>query len=422
MFLRRFDPFSIDPLFLVNREKDFTWLYESLSAYLTDPDPSSRGRLSFCILGEKGVGKTILTRAALRRARGEFSDRAIFLDVDCRRQTSAKQVIDAIAKAIVDALYEVRKMGTPVSNELVATAQILAAITRFDDAELRVVHQYVEQFKAALGLKGEQSLLKALSIHFQISLDLTATTTKEMTGKVRFDEARLCDALGALFHDIRASGLDVVLYIDNMDELSHHYRSAEERQKVRRDTEVLLGLRDAPIVFVLNMRTYYSGILPREIANRRVLRRLPPAELLVILHKRIEGEGAEVKRRCDDATVKAALHDLAEMAPTPLAFLAWFKVMFEEEALSADGLAEGASRFLETYYSTVPESVWRDIARVFDPPSNHVSREVLLGACGGNEALLSQAVDRQGVLPKDFWDPTTYYTLDPELHIIHPKA
>ena len=185
---------------------------------------------------------------------------------------------------------------------------------------------------------------------------------------------------------------------------------------------MLLALRDAPIIFVLNMRTYYSGILPREIANRRVLRRLPVAELLSMLEKRLGGETPEVKQKVEDATVKEAVRRLASTAPTPLAFLSWFKAMFEENALSVEAHADGCTRFLDTYYSTVPEAVWKVIADAFAAPDTYISREALLGACGGNEALLGQAVDRQGVLPKDFWDPTTCYTLDPELYLVHPRV
>jgi Cdc6-like AAA superfamily ATPase len=422
MFLQRFKPFAIDPLYLVNRQADLDWLVGAVSTYLRDPDPSARGPLSFCILGEKGVGKTILTRAALRQVREQFSDRAIFVDADCRRFRTAKEVIDLIAKGVVAALDDLRGTGTPVSNELMSTAQMLAAITRFDDTTLSEVHQHVRQFKAATSLKGEQSLLRVLKLDFQVSIDLTSTTSQQLEGKVRFDEMRLCNALVALFKDIRASGVDVVLYIDNMDELSHHYRTAEDRQKVRRDTEVLLALSDAPIVFIVNMRTYYSGILPREIANRRVLRRLAETEMLAILEKRLDPERPEVKRTVEAPIVKATLAMIAARAPTPLAFLMWFKALFEEGALSAEKLDEGMTRFLDTYYSTLPVPVWRRVVSAFPQPDSVIGRDALLKACEGNEAELSQIVDRQGVLPKDFWDPTTYYTLDPELYLAHQGA
>lgn len=422
MFLRRFDPFAIDPRFLVNRQPDLDWLAGAISDYLCDPDPAARRSLSFCILGEKGVGKTILTRAALFQSRQQFSDRAIFVEVDCRRFRTAKEAIDAIAKEVVAALDSLARTGTPVPNELMSTAQVLAAITRFDDAELKNVHQHLEQFKAAASLKGERSLLNALKLDFQISIDRSVITSRELSGKVRFDEMRLCRALAALFEDIRRNEIDVVVYIDNMDELSHHYRTAEERQKARRDTEVLLLLRDAPIIFIVNMRTYYSGILPREIANRRRLLRLPERELQTILAKRLETERPEVKRAVEDPTVKATLARVAALAPTPLAYLTWFKTLFETDALSEQKLDAGVKSFLETNYATLPVEVWGNVVKTFATPETAINREALLNACNGNEAQLNQLVDRQGVLPKDFWDPSTYYTLDPELYILHPGA
>jgi hypothetical protein len=239
---------------------------------------------------------------------------------------------------------------------------------------------------------------------------------------VRFDERRLCNALASLFEDVRGSGIDVVLSIDNMDELSHHFGTAEELQKVWRDSEVLLELCDAPVVFLVIMRTYYSGILPREIANRRVLGRLPESDLIAILAKRLVSERPEVKRAVEEPILKKALAGVARRAPTPLAFLMWFKALFEENALSEETLGVGVTRFLETYYSTIPVEVLRRVVEAFAQPDSVISREALLKACGGNEAELKQIVDRQGVLPKDFWDPATYYALDPELYIVHPRA
>jgi Cdc6-like AAA superfamily ATPase len=112
MFLQRFKPSAIDPLYLVNRQVDLDWLVGAISTYLSDPDPRARGPLSFCVLGEKGVGKTILTKAALWKLRGQFSDRAIFVEADCRRFRTAKQVIDVIAKGVVEALDDLRRTGT----------------------------------------------------------------------------------------------------------------------------------------------------------------------------------------------------------------------------------------------------------------------------------------------------------------------
>ena len=48
--------------------------------------------------------------------------------------------------------------------------QMLAAITRFDEAELKEVHQHLLQFKAATSLKGDQAFLRALEGLFHNSI------------------------------------------------------------------------------------------------------------------------------------------------------------------------------------------------------------------------------------------------------------
>jgi len=48
-------------------------------------------------------------------------------------------------------------------------------------------------------LKGQHSLLKLLTLDFQISTDLSISTSRELSGKVRFEEVGLCRGLKALF-------------------------------------------------------------------------------------------------------------------------------------------------------------------------------------------------------------------------------
>ena len=63
------------------------------------------------------------------------------------------------------------------------------------------------------------------------------------------------------------------------------------------------------------------------------------------------------------------------------------------------------------------------ITRAFGTRDATISRAQLLVACGGSEALRSQAIRSQIVLPRDFWEPEEL-TLDPELHffLAPPRA
>jgi hypothetical protein len=420
LFLRHFEPSSIDHRLLVNRQDDVEWLVDGLSSYLNDPEPHVDAGVAFCVTGEKGVGKTILTCAALRRLREKFSGDTLFLSVDCRRLRSAREVFDNVAQEVVKGLSELKDAMAKIPDELTASARILATITRFDDAELKVIHEHIEQFKVAVGLKGDRSLLKSLNLNFGISLERSSKTVKDLAGKVRFDADRLCRSLCALFKDVRACELDVVLYLDNIDELRHSYRSAEDRERVWLDTETLLSLRDAPIGLVLNMRTYYSGILPREVSNRRVLRSLSADELRQIAELRLGQERDEIKAAMRDGGCKEMLKELAEVAPTPLAYLTWVKFLFEEGMLSSEGIEPGLVRYLEAFYSNLSAETLRCVAKAFKDLERPITRAALLDACEGNEAVLAQLQDRQAVLPVDFWNPVEF-TLDPELLFLHPK-
>ncbi len=423
MYIPFFEPSAVDPSLLHNRQNELAWLVDPISTYLRDSARVTRRSLSFCVTGEKGVGKTILTKAALQEVRNRFSEHAIFVEADCRLLHTAKDVIDALARSVVFQLEEYRsKYPKDVPSELMDTAQILNTLTRFDEIEMKEAHQHVLQFKAAASLKGDHIFLKALKLDFGIEVTRSINVSRDLTGKVRFDELRLCKLLAALFEEIRRAGIEVVVFVDNMDEIHHEYLKEGEREKARHETTTLLQLRDAPIIFVVAMRTYYKGILPREMTNRCNLRRLNEHELHGILQKRLKQVQSDAQKAAEHPSLKKTVARLAKCAPTPLAFLTWFKYLFERGALSTETLDDGITEFLETYYAWLPANVWRKVVPRFADRNGVISREELLAACDNNEGLLRLVVQRQGVLPIDFWDPTTYYTLDPELHLVHPEV
>jgi hypothetical protein len=418
MFLQKFDPASVDPLLLVNRKKDLDWLGDRLDAYLRSPPPHAG--INFVVIGDKGCGKTILTRAAVRRAREKFSDRVAFVDVNCRDLRTAKAAFGHVARQVVDALFGFRALGFEVKNELIASAQILVAITRFDTGvELKVVHEHIEQFKEAVGLEGKRSFLKSIGASYSISIERSKRTVESMTGKITFDVPGLADAVAALFEDIRDQGFDVVVYLDNLDELRHEYRTLEEREGVRADVLGLLSMRKAPVVLLVNVRTYFSSILGREFPHRRALGRMSNDELLEAAYLRLGGEPPEVQAALADPGHRDAALKLAGISPAPLNFLTWFHRLADSDDLEVSRLKPGLEDFLITDYANVPASTLRAVAAAFPDPTTPISRELLVSACG-SESVLGQLEQAQIVLPLDFWNPIAF-TLDPYLAFLHPS-
>lgn len=370
------------------------------------------------MLGEKGVGKTILVRAVLDKLRQSPPRETLFLLADCRRLRTRRDVLTEIAQQAVERLELRRRVDPKSKNDqaLFETARALRTLCNFDaDAELKVVEEHMTVFKAAAGLNGEKLFLSALGVNFNVSVE--RKRGQELVGKVRFDEQRLLSLFLAFFRDVRSQGLHVVLHLDNIDELRHqHYQQENVRQEVRRDVDSILSLRDAPIGLVLGLRTYYAGSLPREVTQRLPVKKLGPEDLLAALRQRALGDGpAQLQQAFEAPPYSAPLRQLALMSRTPLAFLQWAQTLFDTVPFAPEtSLDHVIDTFLQSHCSNLPLPTIRRVCQAFLSPEQPIPKTQLLGCCDQNPSLYNQLLDCQVVLPMDFFHPEDF-TLDPEL-------
>ncbi|MEM9453002.1 MAG: hypothetical protein AAGF11_02400 [Myxococcota bacterium] len=416
VYLSKFRPTDVRPELLVDRDDAAEWLEHSISAYLADRDPE-QGQ-GFCVLGSKGVGKSILTRAVLQKLKEVHAATTLFVEVDCRGALRQRKVLKQVVEQVHAELYKMNRYGSPgASRELLASAAVLKTLASFDQVERKTVHEHLTEFKAAAGADGK--LLDFIASEFQISL--RRRKQEAIEGKVLLDDDNIREALLLLLRDIRLAheDLDIIVYLDNIDELDHDaYWSDEGRERVRAQTLGLMQLWRAPVGLVLNMRTYYSSILLREVSKRFELLPLDDATLEQILARRLHSEQRAVQEALGNDLWNARRSELAGMASTPLSFLMWFEYLAERiKEPEERSMAEVLMGFARTHAATVSQDVLRRIAGIFEGVEAAVPRERLLAACGGNEALLSQAIRSQIVLPLDFWQPNEF-TLDPELHFL----
>lgn len=418
MLLTHFDPHDVDPKLLINREQELGWLAENIEVYLTMEGPRS-GR-TFCIIGDKGIGKSILTRRALDRVRANHSGSTLIIEIDCRRWHSAREILAAIADAGVEELISLESAGVSIAPELLKSAKILRTIASMSTATLRVVHERLQQYKVSAKIGASLELLEALDAGLGISLQRSEKSIEALEGVISLDEVQLLRMFRAFFSDLRNYDLQTIVYIDNLDELRHSYRSEADRDKVRSEIGHVLALHLAPIALVLNARTYFETAIPRSIKRRRILRSLTRTQLGEIVRDRIKREPEAVRGALLEPAAQEVIQELAKIASTPMALLVWFGFLVEEDALSVANLKHALDRFVETYYTTVPLRALCEVVRVFPTPTEPIDRAALLEGCGNNEAILAQLQDRQVVLPRDFWNPTEF-TLDPEIQFLHPS-
>lgn len=420
-FLDYFDPVDVSPSLLVNRTKRLAWLTGKFNHYFNLRDNADRGE-SICVSGQKGIGKSILSRRVIYDLRETLSSKVIFVHVDCRQCPKGwRQVFQHLCEQVLRELDSMR--GTqPVPDPLLATAQLLWELSKYDEVSMKKVHEQVSRFSSALKLGGRRSLLSALRLNLNIDIGIDDKKAKQLTGVVNFDQLSLCQSLVALFKDIRECGLNALVYLDNIDELRHEYRDEATLAQVMSDVKQVLELKRAPIGFLLNMRDYFTGILPRDISNFRNLQAMSSEELVKILMKRLGKERPETMTIIHEHAGDA-IEQLVKMAVTPLALLRWFRFLYEDEeswSLDPAALKAGLTRYVQAVYAGVPVNHVIEVARVFDTPTGMASADEIKAACGDKHAVFDQLQERQVILPVDFWHPV-YYTLDPELHFLHPS-
>lgn len=416
VYLSRLRPTDVRPELLIDREGEAEWLEHSISAYLADRDPE-QGQ-AFCILGSKGVGKSILTRKVLQKLKEIHAGTTVFVDVDCRGALKQRKVLKQIAERVHAELATMQRYGShAVSKELVANAAVVKTLAAFDHIERKQVYEYLTEYRSAASLGGK--VTEYLSSQHQISFQRSKKEVVE--GKVLFDDDTIREMLVLLLRDIRHHhrDLDIIIYLDNIDELDHDaYRQDATREEIRAETFGLMQLWKAPVGLVLNMRTYYSSILLREVSKRRELLPLDATKLGEALARRLAEEPAHVQKALEEGQWVARKKELAEMASTPLSFLLWFEYLAERiTEPEAQSMAQLLTGFAQTHSATISLDTLRRIARAFGSRDATLSRAQVLAACGDNEAVLSQAIRSQIVLPRDFWEPNEF-TLDPELHFL----
>ena len=416
IFLSNLNPASVDPRELVNRDADAKWLEMGLRAWMRSPDRSLGA--AFCVLGEKGIGKSILTRQVIDRLREIHDATTVFLTVDCRPLRNQRGVYREAGSQLVTELAR-----HDISAALLAGARSFDALSRFDTVSLRYAHEQLTQHKASFELGSSQSLAKWLDAKFGISMLRSKKTIEQLEGSITMDPTHVREGFVQLLRDITThSDLRVILYLDNVEELAHEaLLRDEDRERVRADVESLLHLAEAPLGLVLNMRTYYSSVLTRRINARHTLGPLAAAEHLQIFDRRLEREDPR-----DQATVRAqaaipaALERLADLAETPLAFLNWTGFVLNRGLYAEADLIEALGQRLRSHYSSVARDIPR-ITALFETHDALVDAEVIRAACGGSDSLYRELIEQQILLPHNYWDPRKF-SLDPELGFLLASA
>ncbi|EDM76091.1 hypothetical protein PPSIR1_41454 [Plesiocystis pacifica SIR-1] len=411
------NPASLRPDEHVNRDREAQWLKSGLTAFLRAQSPLSGD--AFCVLGDKGMGKSLLTRKVFDDLRRTHAATVLLLEVDCRPLRNQRHVYREIGRRLVDELG----YRTSVPSALKAAARSFGQLARFETLSLSEAHEQLIGNKIELGLEsGEMRLFGWLRTRLNIGLERSSQVIRSLQGKVQVDGPQLQEALFALLHDIvTQTELRVVVHLDNLEELNHEAMLDEStRELVRADVEALLHLSEAPMALVLTMRTYYSSVLTRRIQRRQTLRPLGVEDHLEIFRRRAAMEPTDIQRALEDPSLDAGLSRLAAEARTPLAFLEWTRYLLEEGRLDEEEPLEVLRARLDSHYAQIAPFIPK-VASLFDSLEEVVPFEAIHRACDGRDVTVRQLQELQVILPRNYWDPQDFL-LDPQLGFLLASA
>jgi hypothetical protein len=400
-----------DPAHLINRDAERAELYRPLEGFITAP-PDPRRRLCMAVVGDKGVGKSIVTLSVLQRLREEHSGQVVIVSVDCRRRRGWREVLAGVAEGLRDELYELSQARVPVPAYGFDGASLLRDLAHLDQVKEEQLHEHINTHTSKGRLGGALELRKLFQMELSVELTQVTKSRSAVVGARSLDDERVNRLLIGLLTDLNRDGLRVVVFIDNLDELDHRYTTDAARDQVRHEVEGLLKLSDAPIALVVNARTYFAGALGREKDATLRLKPLPPAELARVVARRLDFEPPDIQRQMAAADVQAELAWLCEVSGSPLELLFHVNHRAKAGSLLPDARAEGVREELDGCFPSFSRAQMERLVRCFqgEPVQDRAAIEGALG----RETLVKEAMKQQLILPVDFWDPVEF-TLDPRL-------
>ena len=416
VYFTRFDPRSTDPTRLVDRDDTREEMTQRLERFITQPRAGSAGMV-MSVVGDKGVGKSILTYAVLRELQERHSSALITVAVDCRNHRSWRDVLAGLAEGLRDELLSLTAAHLTVPEYAIPAANLLRDYAMRDAVTLTSLHTLTTTLATTAKLSGAIKLRQAALAEVSATRTSTDTTEAKEEAKVQLDDRRLTRLLTALLADLERDARApwrVAVFIDNLDELHYAaYLTPADRETCRQEVEGVLTLREAPIALVLNARTYFAGAFARALPRPVRVEALPSPLLVDALRQHIAEEPPATRAVFATPDAQAELQWLAALPNmTPLGFLVAAFDRAELGSLSPAERATGTVEVLRAYFGDFSEERLRRLVSCFrDRP--RVSREALRAALS-DDYLLDKAQRDQLLLPVDFWDPREL-TLDPIL-------
>lgn len=418
-------PISTDPKLLVNREEELG----RLVGYLQQQWETDLREGHVLVSGARGVGKSIVTRAALDQFQRAHPDHAVCIAFDCRG-LKYRTFLGNLASALIGAVRP-RAEATKRADLALWLDQLNLFATY---AEITLAQTETIGRKYGVDATVGADLLFKLQGRFTWEETHSLGTLKQ--AKITVTDDLLHDAIGETLARLALEPWFVVVFFDDMDQAVPTDSAADIETLFRR----VLALR--PCISIVHFRTEaLIDNVKREATEVVDIPPLPADTLFEIVRRRLEASVDIVHAQFPPSTDWAAIHALASVTGNSLAFLRWVYGLLRTQSWppatdwTATDALERIVRTAEPLTGADGELIHR-LVRIVDCcdgglPNVAVRREHLVqgGSAAqpmGAEHLTEQEVDLLAkldiLLPKHRYEPSLGYRIAPVLDILRPSV
>lgn len=409
------DPVLADPELFVDREEFRQYLYEVLQDALL----SERRQARFVIYGEKGVGKTILTRWVLQRLKAELGDGFYLVQVEGRGANPLDFLRELASKLVAAGLS-----APHVTPDRRRTLHMLGALATNEQITEALTDSVVRTHGGQVGV--DLPILGGLVARGAATWTDARQVGQAITRSMRVDVALLRSAILETLARLRSDGIPVVVFFNDLDQAVGRANAEEVRQILGG----LVAVEDC--IQVVNIRTEVLYDDLRRESELLGLDPLPVEALLDLYRRRVETEASEAKRsRLLLPEVLSNADRLARVNGNAFAFLTWMRDLCRLPGDGAGNLNEDAVLDMLTGRTLPPaeiELMRRAAARLdrAGPDQRWITRDALETPDGDVGALAAADVDRlvqRGLLVvEDLFAANLRVGLEPMMDLFRPSV
>jgi len=309
-----FDPVRADPQLFVDRAE----LREELEAILEDLIVARRFQARLTITGEKGVGKTILTRAVLRAVHERLKDPFLLVEVD-GRGLAYRPFLERLARTLAEEgiawLNARAPMEGPGLRRWLEELALLAIQRNITEAETSSI---ARAYGTDTGVEG--GLLGALHLKALFKWTETRQLGQAIQRSREITDTILHAAIETTLVHLMEREVPVVLFMNDLDQALNREDPALLRQ--------VLGQMVAlePCIQVLNVRREILYDDLRRESDVTEVPAMPPVALMDLFDRRIGEEPDPAKQKAlRSPALREVAEQLSQVNGNPFAFLSWLQ-------------------------------------------------------------------------------------------------